>query len=146
MAAARPIPLSPPVITARLSVSRPEPRKLFSPQSGTGLIADCTPGTCCCCFGSPTHVPFRPTTNHAADGSTCVALWLENDLDGAILLLLKDVVAVRCLIERQGMRGEGVDAQRVVVCEERHDVADPFLHGGLTHSQLDLLVEQGEHR
>ncbi len=63
----------------------------------------------------------------------CVALWLENDLDGAILLLLKDVVAVRCLIERQGVRREGVDAQRVVVCQQRHDVVDPFLHVGLTH-------------
>src|SRR6476660_8293655 len=129
-------PVSPPITIA------------VHPTATTNARSTTLSPLCCIrCFGKPIHLPFRPTTNHAAaDGSTCVALWLENDLDGAILLLLKDVVAVRCLIERQGMRGEGVDAQRVVVCEERHDVVDPFLHVGLTHSQLDLLVEQGEHR
>src|SRR3954447_12357112 len=51
MATARPMPLSPPVITATLSVSLPEPRYDFSPQSGTGSILDWTPGTSCCCAG-----------------------------------------------------------------------------------------------
>jgi hypothetical protein len=42
---------------------------------------------------------------------------------------------------RQRVRREGVNAQRVVVCQQRRVVVDPFLHVGLTHSQLDLLVE-----
>ena len=39
-----------------------------------------------------------------------------------------------------------VDAQRVVVVEQRHDVVDPAAHVGLAHPELDLLVEHGHHR
>jgi hypothetical protein len=58
---------------------------------------------------------------------------LENDLDGAVLLLLEDLVAVRRLLERHRVGGEGVDAQRVVVGQQRHDVLDPLLDVGLPH-------------
>jgi hypothetical protein len=70
----------------------------------------------------------------AADGCTCVALWLENDLDGAVL---SEGCCRRGV--RQRVRREGVNAQRVVVYQQRRDVVDPFLHVGMTHSQLDLL-------
>ncbi len=44
-------------------------------------------------------------------------LRFQDDLDRAVLLLLKDVVSVRSLVEGQGVGGEGVNAQRVVVGE-----------------------------
>ncbi len=40
---------------------------------------------------------------------------------------------------------EGVDPQRVIVGEQRQDVVDPALDVGLTHPELDLLVEHGQH-
>src|SRR3954470_22275061 len=45
------MPLSPPVITAALPVSRPEPRSLSSPWSGFGVISPSVPGTSCCWAG-----------------------------------------------------------------------------------------------
>src|SRR4051812_8727958 len=51
MATARPMPLSPPVMTARLPASRPLPRYDRSPWSGVGSISDVTPGGFCCCEG-----------------------------------------------------------------------------------------------
>jgi len=44
-------------------------------------------------------------------------LGLEDDFDGAVVLFLEDVVGVRCVGERQGVGGEGVDAEGVVVGE-----------------------------
>ena len=44
------------------------------------------------------------------------------------------------------MRGERVDAERVVVArQERQDVVDPVLHVGLAHPQRELLVEDLQH-
>src|SRR4029079_6713106 len=94
--------------------SRSAPRSR-SPCTPPRPLTHAPPLCLLCVVSAALENPFIfLSSNHphaAADGSTCVALWLENDLDGAILLLLKDVIAVRCLIERQGMRGEGVDAQ-----------------------------------
>jgi hypothetical protein len=82
----------------------------------------------------------------AADGCTGVALGLENDLDGAVLLLLKDVVAVGasssgnvCVAKESTPNGWSFVSSGVMS-------STPFLHVGMNHSQLDLLVEQGEHR
>jgi hypothetical protein len=44
------------------------------------------------------------------------------------------------------VRRERVDAERVVVGQQRQDVVDPALHVRLPHPQLDLLVEQLDHR
>ena len=52
MATARPMPLSPPVITAFLPASRPLPLYEVSPWSGTGFMASVVPGIGCCCFGN----------------------------------------------------------------------------------------------
>src|SRR5512144_370962 len=51
MATARPMPLSPPVITAALPTSLPDPVYVSSPQSGRGVIRAWVPGTSCCCTG-----------------------------------------------------------------------------------------------
>ncbi len=44
------------------------------------------------------------------------------------------------------VRGEAVDAQRVVVGQQRQDLVDPGLDVGLALSNLDLLVEQLQRR
>src|SRR5689334_9164144 len=79
------------------------------------------------------------------------ALWrsrsrLEYDLHRTVLLLLEDVIGVRSLIQGQNVGGEVVDAERIVVVEQRHDVVDPALDVGLPHPQRQLLVEKGKHR
>ena len=50
------------------------------------------------------------------------------------------------LLERQVVRRERVDAQGVLVGQQREDVGHPALDVGLAHPQLDLLVEQRHHR
>src|SRR3546814_10132541 len=68
----------------------------------------------------------------------------EDDLDGSVLLLLEGLVGGRALGERDAVGGEAVDAERVALGQQRHDVVDPALDVGLAHAQLDLLVEHGE--
>ncbi len=51
IATARPIPESPPVISARLPSSLPLPRYDSSPWSGLGVISPVEPGADCCCAG-----------------------------------------------------------------------------------------------
>src|SRR6185312_11177386 len=70
----------------------------------------------------------------------------QHHLHRAVLLLLEDLVGMRSLVERQHVAGERVDAQRIAVDEQRHDVVHPLLDVRLPHPQGDLLVEQGEHR
>src|SRR6185312_13226927 len=60
---------------ADLSLEQP-----VSPPITNARSTTLSPLCCIRCFGNPIHLPFRPTTNHAAaDGSPALALWLEND-------------------------------------------------------------------
>ena len=97
--------------------------------------------------------PFGPAPMTIASGVTTdgdVRLqresWYEHDLDGAVALRLEHRVRRRCLGQRDVMRRERVDAERVVVDEQGQDVVDPAPHVGLAHPQLDLLVEHRHHR
>src|SRR5215207_722804 len=67
---------------------------------------------------------------------------LEQDLYRTIFLLLEDLVAVRRLVARHLVRGEALNPKRVGgVCQQRHDLIGPVPDVGLTHTQLDLLIE-----
>ena len=70
----------------------------------------------------------------------------KTTLKAPSLLLLEHVVGLRCFGERQVVAGERVDAEDVTVRQQRQQVVDPALHVGLTHPQLDLLVEHHHHR
>src|SRR3546814_16413555 len=59
----------------------------------------------------------------------------EDDLDGSVLLLLEGLVGSRALGERDAVGGEAVDAERVALGQQRHDVVDPALDVGLSHSR-----------
>src|SRR3954447_13468266 len=77
---------------------------------------------------------------------TAGASGLQHDLDGAVLLLLEGLVGVGGVVERQVVGGEALHAQRVIVGEQRHDLRHPALDVRLAHAQLDLLVEERQHR
>src|SRR4051794_19952920 len=66
---------------------------------------------------------------------------LQDDLDGPVLLVLEDLIPVRRLLQWQAMRREEIDAERVVVGQQRQDLIRPAPHVRLPHAQLDLLVE-----
>src|SRR3954469_1029669 len=70
---------------------------------------------------------------------------LEQDLYRVVLLLLEDLVAVRPLLERQPVRREALHPQRIAVHQQRHNIVYPTLDVRLSHRELDLLVEEGEH-
>src|SRR3546814_4729216 len=84
--------------------------------------------------------PLRSSRGPCASGG----VGAEDDLDGSVLLLLEGLVGSRALGERDAVGGEAVDAERVALGQQRHDVVDPALDVGLAHSQLDLLVERSE--
>jgi hypothetical protein len=42
--------------------------------------------------------------------------------------------------------GKAIDPERVLVAEQWHDLVDPAPHVCLAHPQLDLLIEESEHR
>src|SRR6185312_5460196 len=68
--------------------------------------------------------------------------WLEQHLEGPVLLLLEPLVGLWRLSERHVVGGEAIDAERVVVAgEERQDVVHPALDVGLAHTHVQLLVE-----
>src|SRR5918998_6559881 len=69
-------------------------------------------------------------------------LGLQDTLDGAVLLLLEVLVSQRRVFEGHLVGLEVLDAQRVVVVQERHDVFDPLPDIGLSHAQLYLHVEE----
>src|SRR5215210_5264380 len=81
-------------------------------------------------------------------GGFCVGygLRLEKYLDGAVLLVLEDLVRVGRLVERQLVGGEVLDAKGVGgVDEKRHDGVGPRLDVRLAHADLYLLVEELQH-
>src|SRR4051812_2660026 len=62
---------------------------------------------------------------------------LQEHLERPVLLLLEDLVRVRGVLERQVVRGEVVDAERVLVAaEQRQDVVDPAPDVRLPHPQV----------
>src|SRR5215210_4957837 len=65
----------------------------------------------------------------------------EQHLDRAVLLLAEVGVGLGGLRERDVVGGEAVDAEGVLVGEQREDVRHPPPDVGLPHAQLDLLVE-----
>src|SRR3954452_8663158 len=72
---------------------------------------------------------------------------LEYDLDRAVSLLLEQLVGVRCAIEREPVRRQIVDAERVVVAgQQRHDLVGPAPDMRLAHPDLNALVEELHHR
>src|SRR4051794_32485681 len=70
---------------------------------------------------------------------------LEQHLDRAVPLLPEVHVGLRGLLQRHVVRGELVDAEEVLL-EQRQDVGHPPPDVGLTHAQLDLLVEHPHER
>src|SRR5918994_3792711 len=72
--------------------------------------------------------------------SACGRSWVQQNLDRVVLLLLEDLVSVRCLIERQSVGVEVLDPQWVTgAAQQRHDVLHPSLYVGLPHGELHLL-------
>jgi hypothetical protein len=69
---------------------------------------------------------------------------LKHDLDRAGNLSLERLVRRRGVGERQPMNGNS-STPSGSSSAEGHDVAAPALHIGLTHPELDLLVEQRHH-
>jgi hypothetical protein len=69
---------------------------------------------------------------------------LKHDLDRAGNLSLERLVRRRGVGERQPMSGNS-STPSGSLSAEGHDVAAPALHIGLTHPELDLLVEQRHH-
>src|SRR5665809_96482 len=64
-----------------------------------------------------------------------------------VLLLLEQLVGARRLFERKAMGGKALDTEWIrVVGNQRQDVVDPELDVGLAHTQLNLLVEERQHR
>src|ERR671917_2301622 len=72
--------------------------------------------------------------------------WLQEDLDSAVTLLLEHLVRLRCLVQRQGVGGEALHTERIVIGEQRQDVIHPPLDVCLPPPQLNLLVENRQHR
>src|SRR3954451_18213848 len=73
-------------------------------------------------------------------------LGLEHDLHRAVRLLLERLVRLGRVVERQPVGGEALDAERILVGQERHDLRHPALDVRLAHPQLDLLAEDRQHR
>src|SRR3954453_5316776 len=95
---------------------------------------------------SPSPLRPPPSRTRSAFG-TRRTLRVQYDLEGAVLLLLEDLVAVRGLAQRQMVRGVVLDAERVVVAgHQREDVVEPVAHVGLAHPHRDLLVEHLQQR
>src|SRR5215203_3122369 len=69
-------------------------------------------------------------------------LGLQDALDGAVLLFLEDLIAQRRVFEWHLVGLEILDAKRIVVAQERHDVLDPLPYVGLSHAELYLHVEE----
>src|SRR3546814_4940253 len=65
--------------------------------------------------------PLRSSRGPCASGG----VGAEDDLDGSVLLLLEGLVGSRALGERDAVGGEAVDAERVALGQQRHDVVDP---------------------
>ena len=63
---------------------------------------------------------------------------MEQNLDGAVLLLLEDLVAVRRLLQGQVVGGEVFGAERVVIDQERQDQVDPALLGAPSVQRITL--------
>src|SRR4051794_32532078 len=57
----------------------------------------------------------------------------EDDLHDTVLLLLELGVGLGGLVQRQPVRRKLLDAQRVVIGEQRDDIVGPALDVGLTH-------------
>src|SRR4051794_15649837 len=95
---------------------------------------------------SPSPLTPPPSRTRSAFG-ICRTLRVQHDLEGAVLLLLEDLVAARGLAQREVVRGVGLDAERVAVAaDERQDVVEPVAHVGLAHPHRDLLVEDLQQR
>src|SRR5918994_7715407 len=69
-------------------------------------------------------------------------LGLQDALDGAVLLFLRDLVSQWCVFEWHLVGLEILDAQTIVVVKKRHDIFDPLPHVGLSHTELYLHVEE----
>src|SRR5436190_13345882 len=74
-------------------------------------------------------------------------LRLEEDLDRAVRLALEHRVGLRRLVQRQLVGREVLGSQRIsVLGQERQDLVRPSSDVGLSHEDLDLLVEEVHHR
>ena len=58
---------------------------------------------------------------------------VDEHLDGPVELLLELVVRLGCVGQRDAVRRETLDAQRIVVGQQRQDLRHPPLHVRLTH-------------
>lgn len=63
----------------------------------------------------------------------------KHDLHRTVALGLEHLVRLGCLGQRQVVRGELVDPQRVLTIEERQDVRDPAVHVRLSGRRCSCL-------
>lgn len=113
------------VITSRPSAATSTRSKRKMSRSSETLYSVDKPDISCvannnCHHGVKPSTGFteRPRTENSLPPVLRVrVLWLEQDLHGAVLLVLEDLVRVRRLLQRQLVRGEVLDAERVAVAD-----------------------------